>query len=160
MERTLVLLKPDAVQRGLMGRILSRFESKGLKIVALKLRAFAVDLIESHYAEHDGKPFFRDLVGFMTSGPVGALILEGNDAIAVTRRLVGATSSAKADPGTIRGDLGLSFSNNLVHASDSPAAAEREIATFFPDASEIADWTPANDVWIYSPEERSAASAT
>ncbi len=160
LERTLVLLKPDAVQRGLIGRILSRFESKGLKIVALKLQTFPVPLIKTHYAEHKGKPFYNDLVGFMTSGPVGALILEGNGAIEITRRLMGATSSAKADPGTIRGDFGMSFSNNLVHGSDSAVSAKREIALFFPNKSEINRWTPANETWIYSSEELPAPKAT
>jgi nucleoside-diphosphate kinase len=158
VERTLVLLKPDAVQRGLVGRILARFEAKGLKLVALKLRKFPVALIKQHYAEHRGKPFYDDLVGFMTSGPVGALILEGKGAVEVTRGLMGATSAAKAAPGTIRGDFGMSFSNNLVHGSDSLASAKREIALFFPDKKEVTGWTPENETWVYSSEELGTGS--
>ncbi len=156
MERTLVLLKPDAVQRGLVGRILTRFEEKGLKIVALKLQRFPVALIQKHYEEHQKKPFFDDLVGFMTSGPAVALILEGKSAIEITRRLMGETSAAKAAPGTIRGDFGMSFSNNLVHGSDGPASAEREIQHFFPDKKEIADWTSATEGWVFGSEELGA----
>jgi nucleoside-diphosphate kinase len=151
-----VLLKPDAVQRGLVGRILTRFEEKGLKVVALKLQRFPVELIERHYEEHRKKPFFADLVGFMTSGPAVALVLEGKGAIEITRRLMGETSAAKAAPGTIRGDFGMSFSNNLVHGSDGPASAEREIAHFFPDKRELCEWTPAQQGWIYSSEELGA----
>ena len=153
MERTLVLLKPDAVQRGLIGRILARFEAKGLKIVALKMSKFSKPLLRQHYAEHKGKPFFNDLVAFMSSSPACALVLEGHDAVAITRRLMGATSAAKADPGTIRGDFGMSFSNNLVHGSDSTKSAKREIALFFPDRKEIHGWAPANECWVYSSEE-------
>lgn len=153
MERTLVLLKPDAVHRGLIGHILARFEAKGLQVVGLKMRKFPVALIKTHYAEHKGKPFYNDLVGFMTSGPVVALVLEGLGAVEVTRRLMGATSAAKADPGTIRGDFGMSFSNNLVHGSDSKASARRELALFFPDRSEINSWTPVTREWVYSGEE-------
>jgi nucleoside-diphosphate kinase len=154
VERTLVLLKPDAVQRGLVGRILARFEEKGLKIVGLKMRQFPVAQIEKHYAPHRERPFFRNLVEFMTSGPVVALALEGKNAIEVTRTLMGATNAAKAAPGTIRGDLGLSFSNNLVHGSDGPESAADELANFFADAAEICEWTPAGEAWIYSVEER------
>ena len=153
MERTLVLLKPDAVHRGLIGRILARFEAKGLKIVGLKMRRFPVSLIKKHYGEHKGKPFYDALVSFMTSDPVVALVLEGKNAIEVTRRLMGDTSSAKAPPGTIRGDFGMSFSNNLVHGSDGKASAKRELALFFPDRGEINSWTPVTETWIYSPEE-------
>lgn len=153
MERTLVLLKPDAVQRGLMGKILARFEAKGLKVCALSFRRLAVPLVKRHYAEHEEKPFYRDLVGFMTSGPVCAMILEGKNAVEITRNLMGSTDASKAAPGTIRGDYGISFSNNLVHGSDSKASARREIALFFPDKSEIVKWTPVNESWVYSSEE-------
>ena len=153
MERTLVLLKPDAVQRGLIGTILARFEAKGLQIVALKLRKFPVSLIKQHYAEHKGKPFYGDLVGFMTSGPVCALVLEGKNAVEITRTLMGTTNAGKAAPGTIRGDFGISFSNNLVHGSDSKASAKREIALFFSDRSELQKWTPVTQQWVYSGEE-------
>ena len=154
MERTLVLLKPDAVQRGLIGPILARLEAKGLKIVGLKLRQFPTSLIETHYAAHKERPFFKALVGFMTSGPALAVVLEGKGAIDVTRRLMGKTNAAEAEPGTIRGDYALSRSNNLVHGSDSPEAAKQELALFFPDASEIAEWSSPLFPWIYSPEER------
>lgn len=153
MERTLVLLKPDAVQRGLVGQILARFESKGLKLAALKLQKLPASLLKQHYAEHKGKPFFNDLVSFMSSGPVACLVLEGNNAIDISRSLIGATNSAKAAPGTIRGDLGMSFSNNLVHGSDSAASAKREIKLFFPGKGELIKWTANNEKWVYSPEE-------
>jgi nucleoside-diphosphate kinase len=154
MERTLVLLKPDAVQRGLIGRILARFEDKGLKPVGIKLRRFPVELLRKHYDVHRERPFFDNLVDFMSSGPVLAVALEGRNAIEVTRTLMGATNSAKAAPGTIRGDLGLSFSNNLVHGSDGPEAAKKELALFFPDPAELCEWTPAAESWVYSVEER------
>ncbi|MEW6074372.1 MAG: nucleoside-diphosphate kinase [Planctomycetota bacterium] len=154
MERTLVLLKPDAVQRGLVGAILARFEAKGLKLVGLKMRRFPAALLREHYRPHAAKPFFANLVEFMTSGPVVALVLEGRGAIDVVRKLVGATNAAKAEPGTIRGDLGLSFSNNLVHASDGPESARSELALWFPDPSELSEWTPAAEGWVYSVEER------
>ncbi len=154
MERTLVLLKPDAVQRGLVGRILARFEDKGLKLVGLKLRRFPAALLREHYAPHKSRPFFSNLVEFMGSGPVIALALEGKNAIEVTRKLMGATNAAEALPGTIRGDWGLSFSNNLVHGSDSKESAARELALFFPDAEETCEWTSAEETWVYSVEER------
>ena len=154
MERTLVLLKPDAVQRGLVGPILARFEQKGLKIVGLKLRQFPSSLLEQHYAAHKERPFFRNLVKFMGSGPVVAVALEGKEAIEVTRKLMGKTNAAEAEPGTIRGDFALSRSNNLVHGSDSPEAAKKELALFFPDAAEICDWNSPEFPWVYSPEER------
>jgi nucleoside-diphosphate kinase len=154
MERTLVLLKPDAVQRGLVGRILARFEEKGLKLVALKMRRFPRAQIEKHYDVHRARPFFANLVDFMTSGPVVALVLEGKAAIETTRLLMGVTNSAEAKPGTIRGDFALSFSNNLVHGSDGPESAKKELELFFPDAAEICEWTPAGHTWVYSVEER------
>ncbi|MEM7306933.1 MAG: nucleoside-diphosphate kinase [Planctomycetota bacterium] len=154
MERTLLLLKPDAVHRGLIGRILARFEDKGLKLIGLKLRQFPVELIQKHYEVHKERPFYNNLVEFMTSAPVVALAFEGKSAIEVARRVIGATDSSKADPGTIRGDFGMSFSNNLVHGSDSPESAAKELALFFPDAEEICEWTPVTDAWVYSGEER------
>jgi len=153
VERTLILLKPDALHRGLAGPIISRFERKGLRIVGLKLRQFPEETIREHYSVHADKPFYDNLVGFMTSSPVLALCLEGKDAIAVARRLIGATDSSKADPGTIRGDLGLSFSNNLVHGSDSLESSNKELALFFPGEDELVDWTPASEAWVYSSEE-------
>ena len=154
MERTLVLLKPDAVQRGLIGPILARFEAKGLKVVALKMRQFPTALVQKHYEVHKARPFYNALVEFMTSGPVVALVLEGNNAIEVTRKLMGKTNAAEAEPGTIRGDYALSRSNNLVHGSDSPDAAKKELALFFPDAAELCEWTPPEFTWVYSAEER------
>lgn len=133
MERTLVLLKPDAVARRIVGEIISRFERKGFKIVALKLLRVDRELAEKHYAIHSGKPFFNDLVRFITSLPVVALVLEGNNAVGEVRRMVGATSPQEAEIGTIRGDLALAITSNLIHASDSHATAEQEIKNFFRD---------------------------
>ena len=147
MQTTLILIKPDAVQRGLCGEILSRFERKGLQIVGAKLTAVSSDLARQHYAEHEGKPFFEDLVGFITSTPVLALALRGRDAIAVCRKLVGATDGTQADPGTIRGDFGLSKSLNMVHASDSPESAERELALWF-GKGEVIDYDRSAQQWI------------
>ena len=133
-DRTLVLLKPDAVERGLVGQILSRFEAKGLKVVALDLRTLDVDTLARHYEEHVGKGFYSDLVTFMSRGPVVALALEGpEDTWEVVRQMMGATNPRKAAPGTIRGDLGILFTENLVHGSDSLASAERELGIFFPN---------------------------
>jgi len=133
MDRTLILVKPDAFARGLTGEIIARFENKGLRIVALKLMTVDEDLAKRHYAEHDGKPFFGELVEFITSGPTWALVVEGDGAIATMRATIGATDPAQAAPGTIRGDLASSMPDNLVHGSDSPGSAEREIALWFGD---------------------------
>lgn len=154
MEKTLVLLKPDAVQRGLIGRILNRFEEKGLQIVGLKLRRFPLDVIREHYAVHRERPFYDNLVEFMTSGPVAAVCLEGKNAIDVTRTLMGPTQSAEAAPGTLRGDYGMSFSNNLVHGSDGPESAEKELALFFGEDGDLCEWAPAAQNWVYGVEER------
>jgi nucleoside-diphosphate kinase len=132
-EKTLVLLKPDAMQRKLAGEILRRFEDRGLEIRAARLVAVDRDLADEHYAEHREKPFFGELVEFITSSPTLALVLEGEGAIAVVRTTMGATDPANAAPGTIRGDLALSMPDNLVHGSDSPESATREIALWFPD---------------------------
>lgn len=153
MERTLVLFKPDCLQRGLAGQILARFEQKGLRVIGLKLRCFERTLIEKHYDVHKARPFYGKLVEFMTSGPVVAIALEGIDAIEVTRNLMGATNARKAAAGTIRGDFGMSFSNNLVHGSDGPEAAQKELALFFGQAGELVDWTPATLEWTYSVAE-------
>jgi nucleoside-diphosphate kinase len=133
-ERTLVLIKPDAIERGLAGEILRRFEARGLDIRASRLLEVEVTLAEQHYAEHAEKPFFGELVEFITSGPTLALVLEGEGAIAVVRTTMGATNPATAAPGTIRGDLALSMPDNLVHGSDSPDSAAREIALWFGEA--------------------------
>lgn len=132
-ERTLVLLKPDAVRRGLVGEILSRYERKGLSIVAMEMRTIDGAMADQHYAEHVDKPFYPPLREFVTSGPLVAAVLEGDDAIEVVRLLNGATDARKATAGTIRGDLALSNRENLVHGSDSPEAAKREIALWFPN---------------------------
>ena len=132
-ERTLLLLKPDAVRRGLVGQVLARFEAKGLRIVALERRCVTAELADRHYAEHVDKPFFPLLRDFVTSGPMIAAVLEGDTAVDVVRALNGATDGRRAAPGTIRGDWSLSNRENLVHGSDSPESAEREIALWFPD---------------------------
>ncbi|MDA2945576.1 MAG: nucleoside-diphosphate kinase [Actinomycetota bacterium] len=133
-DRTLVLLKPDAVERKLVGEVLSRFESKNLDIVAMELRTLDAETLERHYAEHVGKPFYNDLVAFMSRGPVVALVVEGpEDTWEVVRTMMGATNPRSAAPGTIRGDLGILFTENLVHGSDSAESAAREIGIFFPE---------------------------
>src|SRR5437870_8780911 len=148
MERTLIILKPDAVQRGLSGEIITRFEKKGLQIVGAKFMKISQQLAEKHYEPHKGKPFYPGLVKFMTSSPVLVLVLAGKDVIAISRKMMGATFGSKAEPGTIRGDLGVSNSFNLIHGSDSPESAQRELGLFFkPD--ELIDWTPASQGWIY-----------
>jgi nucleoside-diphosphate kinase len=156
LERTLILLKPDCVQRGLIGRVLARFEDKGLRIVGLQMRRFSRELLEEHYSVHRARPFFSKLVAYMGSGPVVAIALEGLDAIEVTRGLIGATNSRKALPGTIRGDFGMSFSNNLVHGSDGVESATKELGLFFGGKGEIVEWTPADLEWVYSAAEELA----
>jgi nucleoside-diphosphate kinase len=151
MERTLILLKPDALQRGLAGRVLARFEDKGLKLVGLKLMRITLELAARHYEQHKARPFYQGLVRFMTSSPVVALALEGNDAIKIARNLMGATFGADAAPGTIRGDFGVSRSFNLVHGSDSQEAAERELKLFFPEG--LVEWSWDGFRWIYDQAE-------
>lgn len=148
MERTFVMVKPDGVQRGFIGEIISRLERKGLKIVAMKMLKISKELAEEHYAEHKGKPFFSSLVSYITSGPVVAMVVEGNNAVKVVRKLVGATNPAEAEPGTIRGDLGMDLGRNVIHASDSLASSEREIKLFFKE-EEIISYRRENDVWVY-----------
>ena len=132
-ERTLILVKPDAIARGLAGEILARIERRGLEVRAARLVQVSRDLAEKHYAEHVEKPFFGELVDFITSGPTWALVVEGEGAIATMRKTIGATNPADATPGSIRGDLALAMPNNLVHGSDSPESAEREIGLWFTD---------------------------
>ena len=132
-ERTLVLVKPDGVARGLVGEVITRLERKGLRLVAAELRTLTADIAETHYAEHRERPFFGSLVEFITSGPLMALVVEGPRAIEAFRALAGATDPVKALPGTIRGDFALEVQNNIVHGSDSPESAEREVKLFFPD---------------------------
>jgi nucleoside-diphosphate kinase len=131
-ERSLVLVKPDGVKRGLIGEVLKRIETKGWKIVALELRKLDEKTAAAHYAEHDGKPFFKDLISFITSSPLLAVVIEGPNAIAGWRQMMGATNPANALPGTIRGDFATETQNNVTHGSDSPESAAREIALFFP----------------------------
>jgi nucleoside-diphosphate kinase len=132
MDRTLILVKPDAFSQGLTGEIIGRFERKGLRIVAMRLLTMERELAERHYAEHEGKPFYAELVGFITSGPLVAMVLEGPQAVAAARQVIGATDPLEATPGSIRGDLAIDTGMNLVHGSDSPESAEREVALFFP----------------------------
>ncbi len=146
-ERTLVLLKPDALNRRLVGEIISRFEKKGLKIVAMKMLWMSRELAERHYEVHRGKSFYESLLDYITSGPIVAMVLEGERAIEVVRRMMGKTNGAEAEPGTIRGDYALSVQNNLVHGSDSPESAEREIRLFFSE-EEIMDYRLVDEVWI------------
>ena len=148
MERTLIILKPDAVQRGLVGQIVTRFEQKGLQIAGLKFMKIPAATAEQHYAPHKGKPFYDGLVRFMTSSPVVVIALAGKDAIAISRKMMGATFGSKAEPGTIRGDFGVSNSFNLIHGSDSPEAAQKELGLFF-GPGELQDWTPAIQTWVY-----------
>lgn len=148
METTLIILKPDAVQRGLMGRILSRFEDKGLQVVGAKFMQIPLALAERHYSDHKGKGFYDGLVKFMTGSPVLVLALRGAGAITVCRKMMGATFGSKAESGTIRGDFGVSNSFNLIHGSDSPEAAAKELALFF-QAGEVVEHKRAIDQWVY-----------
>ena len=149
-ERTFVMAKPDAVQRGLVGTIISRLEERGLKLAGAKFMQIDEELANQHYAEHQDKPFFDELVGFITSGPVMAMVWEGQDATRQVRGMMGATDPAEAQPGTIRGDLGLDLGQNVIHGSDheDPGANEREIALFFED-DELVDYDRADEPWVY-----------
>jgi nucleoside-diphosphate kinase len=147
MQRTLIIFKPDCVHRRLTGSILARFEAKGLRIAALKMMRVKRALAEKHYAEHQGKPFFEGLIDFITSAPVVVGVLEGNEAIAVVRGMLGATNGAAAAPGTIRGDYSISRQNNLVHGSDSAASAEREIGMWF-EPADLVEYELAGSEWV------------
>ena len=153
MERTLLLVKPDGVQRGLAGRILSRFEEKGLKLAGLKVMRITRELAERHYAPHKGKPFYEGLVSYMTSAPVVAAAIEGPRAIEITRTLLGATFGWKAEPGTIRGDFGSSTAYNLVHGSDSADSAAHELSLFFGD-NELVQYERSLDKWLISDDDQ------
>ena len=146
-ERTLVIIKPDAVQRGLIGEITARFERRGLKIAAMRVEQVSRETAEEHYGEHQGKPFYEGLVEYITSSPSVLMVLEGPDAIAITRNTMGATKPAEATPGTIRADFGMEIGRNLVHGSDSPESAQREIGIFFGDGG-IVDYDRAIDAWV------------
>jgi nucleoside-diphosphate kinase len=147
MERTLIILKPDAVQRGLIGEIIHRLERRGLKLAALKLMQADSALARQHYAEHAGKPFYDGLVRYITAGPVVAGVLVGKEAVALTRATVGSTKPLEATPGTIRGDLAVEIGRNLIHASDKPETGEREVALWF-RADEVIDYRRSNEPWI------------
>ncbi|MWG33077.1 nucleoside-diphosphate kinase [Halomarina oriensis] len=148
-ERTFLMVKPDGVQRGLAGDIVSRFEERGLKLVGAKFVQISQDLAEQHYAEHEDKPFFDDLTAFITSGPVLAMVWEGQDAVAQGRRMMGATDPLEADPGTIRGDYGLDLGRNVIHGSDTEeGSAAREIDLFFDD-EELVDYERIDETWLY-----------
>lgn len=147
VERTLIIVKPEGVQRGLIGTVLTRFEAKGLKIVGLKLLRIPREQAERHYAEHQGKPFYEGLVGHITSSPVVVGVLEGPDAIGVARTLMGATNPKTAAPGTLRGDFGLDIGLNIVHGSDGPESAQREVSLFF-SPQELAPYDRASERWV------------
>lgn len=148
MERTYLMVKPDGVQRGLVGEIISRFEKKGIKLVGLKMLVISRQLAEKHYAEHTGKSFFGPLVDYITSGPVVAMVLEGKDVVSTARDMMGATNPLKAAQGTIRATYGMDLGRNIIHGSDSPASAEREIGIFF-RPEELSDYSRDLDRWIY-----------
>jgi len=147
VQRTLVLCKPDAVQRGLVGRIVSRFEDKGFKIVGMKMLTVGDALAKEHYHEHVQKPFFSELVAFITSSPIVAMAIEGDNAVETVRRLMGTTNPQQADAGTIRGDFGLNLTKNLVHGSDSFSSAQRELSLFF-DTEELHDYALSLASWL------------
>lgn len=147
MERTFVIIKPDGVQRGLIGEIVGRFEKRGLKIVAMRFLQVSDELARKHYAVHEGKPFYAGLIEYITSAPVVALVLEGSNAIAVVRRMLGATKPAEAELGSIRADFGLEIGRNLVHGSDGPDTAVSEIALWF--GSDLVSWDRATDRWVF-----------
>ncbi len=152
VQKTLIILKPDCTQRRLIGRIIQRFEDKGLTIAAMKLMRISTELAERHYAPHKGKPFYPGLIKYITSGPVVVMVLAGPGCIDICRRLMGKTFGFEADPGTIRGDFGASKTYNLVHGSDSPESAETEIALYF-QPGELLNYDTVTDPWTFKPDE-------
>jgi len=148
VERTFLMIKPDAVQRNLIGEIISRIENKGLKLVGGKLMQVPQELAEKHYSEHEGKPFYNNLISFITSAPVFAMVVEGEDAVAVSRHIIGSTNPSDATPGSIRGDLGLTVGRNIIHGSDSVESAQREISLWFND-EEVNTYESPRDAWLY-----------
>ncbi|MEM6518969.1 MAG: nucleoside-diphosphate kinase [Cyanobacteria bacterium P01_C01_bin.70] len=148
MERTFIMIKPDGVQRGLIGEVIGRFERKGFTLVGMKLMAVSPELAKQHYGEHEGKPFFAGLVDFITSGPVVAMIWEGESVVSAARKMIGATKPIESAPGTIRGDFGITVGRNLIHGSDAVETAQKEIALWF-QGSELTDWTPVAKDWLY-----------
>lgn len=147
-ERTFVAIKPDGVERGHLGEIIGRYEKRGLKVVGLKLMIVDKSKAEEHYGEHNGKPFFGGLVSFITSGPIVAIVLEGKNAVSIVRTINGATNPKDAAPGTIRGDLAIDIGRNVVHGSDSPESAQREIKIFFTDNELLKAWQPSVSKWV------------
>jgi nucleoside-diphosphate kinase len=148
MEKTFLMVKPDGVQRQLIGEIVGRFERKGLQLVGAKLMTIPVSLAEQHYGEHKGKPFYDDLVSFITSGPVFAMVWQGENVVELTRKMMGKTNPKDAEPGTIRGDYSMFVSKNIIHGSDSPESADREIALFF-NENELVEYDKLINSWIY-----------
>ncbi|HEC2197328.1 TPA: nucleoside-diphosphate kinase [Staphylococcus delphini] len=148
MEKSFVMIKPDAVQRKLIGEIVQRIEQKGLKLVGAKLMTVPQSLAETHYGEHEGKPFYDSLISFITSAPVFAMVVEGENAVTVARHIIGSTNPSEATPGSIRGDLGLTVGRNVIHGSDSVSSAEREIALWFKD-EEISSYHTPDETWLY-----------
>lgn len=148
MEKTFLMVKPDGVQRNLIGEIVARFEQKGFQLVGAKLMQVSDELAENHYGEHKERPFFGELVEFITSGPVFAMVWEGEDVIKTARTMMGATNPAEAQPGTIRGDFGVTIGKNVIHGSDSPESAEREINLFFKE-EELVSYKKQDQTWIY-----------
>jgi len=148
VERSLVLVKPDGVQRALVGEVISRFERRGLRLVAAKFMQVSLELAKSHYAEHEGKPFYDGLISYITSAPVMAMVWEGPNAVAAIRQTVGSTKPVEAAPGTIRHDFALEVGRNLIHASDKPETGEREVALWF-KSEELVEWTREVDKWVF-----------
>ncbi|KIL75134.1 nucleoside-diphosphate kinase [Bacillus badius] len=148
MEKTYLMVKPDGVQRGLVGEIVARFEKKGFQLVGAKLMSVSKETAEQHYAEHKERPFFGELVDFITSSPVFAMVWEGENVIATARQMMGATNPKDAAPGTIRGDFGVTVGKNIIHGSDSPESAEREIAIFFKE-EELTTYNKQINEWVY-----------
>jgi len=146
-DRTFVLLKPDAVQRGLVGKVVARFEARGLKLVGLKMLRVSRSLAETYYAEHKGKTFFEPLMQYVGAGPVVAMVLEGDNAVPVVRKMMGKTDSAEAEPGTIRGDYALTIGRNVIHGSDSPETAKKEIGLFF-SRDELIEYARVDETWL------------
>lgn len=147
VQRTFVAIKPDGVERGLIGEVVQRFERRGLKLVGMKFMQVTREMAETHYGEHKGKPFYEGLVSYITSAPIVAMALEGKDAVALARQVIGATNPANAAPGTIRGDLAVEIGRNIVHGSDSPESGKRELGIFFKD-NELVSWSRTVEKWV------------
>ncbi|HEY9744954.1 MAG TPA: nucleoside-diphosphate kinase [Oculatellaceae cyanobacterium] len=157
MERTFIALKPDAVQRGLIGEIITRFERKGFKLVGLKLMNVTRAMAEEHYSEHSAKPFFKGLVDFITSGPIVAMAWEGDNVVETARKMMGSTNPKDAAPGTIRGDFSVDLGRNVIHGSDSVASAERELKIFFAEGELLPSWNRSTEGWVYENPKTPAA---